>query len=61
MCRTIVRVKPFGLADLIGPHRNTEISEILEILVRNFDDNLVEFEQILPKFTEKIKKKFRPK
>jgi hypothetical protein len=39
-----------GLVVLIGGHRNPKISEIS---VRNFEQNLVEFEQILPKFMKK--------
>ncbi|EEE60099.1 hypothetical protein OsJ_12962 [Oryza sativa Japonica Group] len=47
-CRVVPRV-----ANLIGSHRNAEISKIL---VRYFKQNLVEFKQILSEFMKKIKK-----
>ena len=46
------RVHYIGLGLLFGGHRNPEISEIS---VRNFEQNLVEFKQILPKFMKKLK------
>ena len=49
------RVHYIGLGLLIRGHRNPEILKISVQNFRNFEQNLVEFEQILPKFMKKLK------